>query len=69
MLLRLLDSSSIFKVKKSSTYIFSDSFGVRLLKKMGWREGKGIGGKMSRRALERQKGIFADIVEEIIGNF
>lgn len=29
--------------------------GVRLLKKMGWREGQGIGPKMSRRALEKHK--------------
>ncbi|MFH4976478.1 hypothetical protein AB6A40_003187 [Gnathostoma spinigerum] len=33
----------------------SDSIGVRLLKKMGWREGQGIGPKMSRRNLERER--------------
>uniref|UniRef100_F1KVZ8 G patch domain-containing protein 1 n=1 Tax=Ascaris suum TaxID=6253 RepID=F1KVZ8_ASCSU len=32
-----------------------ESMGVRLLKKMGWREGQGIGPKMSRRALEKHK--------------
>uniref|UniRef100_A0A0R3RSN5 G-patch domain-containing protein n=1 Tax=Elaeophora elaphi TaxID=1147741 RepID=A0A0R3RSN5_9BILA len=32
-----------------------DSVGIQLLKKMGWREGHGIGAKMSRKALEKQK--------------
>ncbi|EFO24081.2 G-patch domain-containing protein [Loa loa] len=32
-----------------------DSVGIQLLKKMGWREGYGIGSKMSRKALEKQK--------------
>ncbi|VDK73203.1 unnamed protein product [Litomosoides sigmodontis] len=32
-----------------------DSVGVQMLKKMGWREGHGIGSKMSRKALEKQK--------------
>ncbi|KAK6101856.1 hypothetical protein QQG55_6190 [Brugia pahangi] len=32
-----------------------DSVGIQLLKKMGWREGHGIGLKMSRKALEKQK--------------
>ncbi|KAM3723706.1 G patch domain-containing protein [Dirofilaria immitis] len=32
-----------------------DSMGLQLLKKMGWREGHGIGSKMSRKALEKQK--------------
>ncbi|VDN25409.1 unnamed protein product [Gongylonema pulchrum] len=29
--------------------------GVKMLKKMGWREGQGIGMKMTRKALEKQK--------------
>ncbi|KAK0417208.1 hypothetical protein QR680_012881 [Steinernema hermaphroditum] len=33
----------------------SESLGMRLLKQMGWREGKGIGALMSKRQLERQK--------------
>ncbi|VDO24610.1 unnamed protein product [Onchocerca flexuosa] len=32
-----------------------NSIGIQLLKKMGWREGHGIGSKMSRKALEKQK--------------
>ncbi|EJW88539.1 G-patch domain-containing protein [Wuchereria bancrofti] len=32
-----------------------DSMGTQLLKKMGWREGHGIGSKMSRKVLEKQK--------------
>ncbi|VDK62105.1 unnamed protein product [Onchocerca ochengi] len=32
-----------------------NSIGMQLLKKMGWREGHGIGSKMSRKALEKQK--------------
>lgn len=32
--------------------------GVQLLKKMGWREGYGIGSKMSRKALEKQKRMY-----------
>ncbi|KAI6242165.1 G-patch domain-containing protein [Aphelenchoides fujianensis] len=33
----------------------NDSVGVRILKQMGWRPGKGIGPRMKRRALEKQK--------------
>ncbi|CAK5073786.1 unnamed protein product [Meloidogyne enterolobii] len=33
----------------------NDSIGIRILRKMGWRPGKGVGAKMTRRALERQK--------------
>uniref|UniRef100_A0A1I7SVN0 G-patch domain-containing protein n=1 Tax=Bursaphelenchus xylophilus TaxID=6326 RepID=A0A1I7SVN0_BURXY len=33
----------------------NDSIGVKILKKMGWRPGKGIGPRMKRRQLERQK--------------
>ncbi|VDK23843.1 unnamed protein product, partial [Anisakis simplex] len=36
-------------------FIFSESVGIRLLKKMGWREGQGIGPKMSRRTMEKHK--------------
>uniref|UniRef100_A0A915PBV7 G-patch domain-containing protein n=1 Tax=Setaria digitata TaxID=48799 RepID=A0A915PBV7_9BILA len=32
-----------------------DSVGIQLLKKMGWREGQGIGSKMSRKGVEKQK--------------
>jgi hypothetical protein len=29
-----------------------------MMKKMGWKPGKGVGQKMTRRALERQKGYY-----------
>jgi hypothetical protein len=29
-----------------------------MMKKMGWKPGKGVGQKMTRRALERQKGFY-----------
>uniref|UniRef100_A0A914M243 G-patch domain-containing protein n=2 Tax=Meloidogyne incognita group TaxID=654580 RepID=A0A914M243_MELIC len=38
----------------------NDSIGIRILRKMGWRPGKGVGAKMTRRALERQKLIDAE---------
>nr|CAD2195735.1 unnamed protein product [Meloidogyne enterolobii] len=40
----------------------NDSIGIRILRKMGWRPGKGVGAKMTRRALERQKLIDAKIL-------
>ncbi|KAL3092353.1 hypothetical protein niasHS_007562 [Heterodera schachtii] len=49
------DSGSLVEKLSEMLRPVSDSIGVRLLKKMGWRPGKGIGMKMSRRQLERQK--------------
>uniref|UniRef100_A0A914GY45 G-patch domain-containing protein n=1 Tax=Globodera rostochiensis TaxID=31243 RepID=A0A914GY45_GLORO len=50
-----VDSGSLVEKLSDMLRPVSDSIGVRLLKKMGWRPGKGIGMKMSRRQLEQQK--------------
>uniref|UniRef100_A0A183CD86 G-patch domain-containing protein n=1 Tax=Globodera pallida TaxID=36090 RepID=A0A183CD86_GLOPA len=50
-----IDSGSLVEKLSDMLRPVSDSIGVRLLKKMGWRPGKGIGMKMSRRQLEQQK--------------
>lgn len=54
----LVPQNVILKSSTLCTYVqesYSNSIGVQMLKKMGWREGHGIGSKMSRRALEKQK--------------
>lgn len=38
-------------------YIYSSSIGVELLKKMGWKEGQGVGPRVKRRASRQQPGM------------